>query len=300
MKRKTGLLLASCMALTGLLAGTLGILGIYTTTYAVSPTPAPQSGSVGVEGRISSPAPTQAATIGVPRNGQTFTSIPITVSGLCPANTLVKIFSNEIFVGSAVCANGSYSLQISLFSGRNDLIARVFDSLDQQGPDSAVVTVTFNDAQFAQFGTHVAITSQYARRAADPGKQLEWPIVIAGGLGPYALSVDWGDGTPAELHSEPFAGTFTLRHTYKASGVYNVTFKVVDHNGTAGFLQVIAVATGNIGTNDTDGKPEKTVIIQREILWWPMALFILPSILSFWLGMRYELSRLRRQLAQDV
>src|SRR3982751_1352453 len=74
----------------------------------------PQTGAVGLEGTVKSPPPTQAATIAVPGNGATFKSTPITVSGLCKTGLLVKIFSNNIFVGAATCANGSYSLQADL------------------------------------------------------------------------------------------------------------------------------------------------------------------------------------------
>lgn len=280
---------------------------VVATANAAIPPPGPQSGTVGVEGTIPSDPPTQAASIATPTNGQTFSTIPITVRGVCPANTLIKVFSNEIFIGSAPCTNGSYSVDVSLFSGRNDLVARVFDALDQQGPDSNVVTVTFNDAQFAQFGSHVLITSQYARRAAAPNEVLQWPVIVSSGLGPYALSVDWGDGTPVELLSRPFAGIIDFRHTYKSSGVYRVTFKVVDTNGTTGYLQVVAVITGAIegktgSASSTAGDGaggNKTIVTQREIAWWPMALMIVPAFLTFWLGRRYELSALRKRLEQD-
>lgn len=298
MKHKLGVLLAG-LTVIGF------VLGGYATVQAQIPPPGPQSESIGVEGTIPSPPPSQAATITTPATGQSFTNIPVTVSGLCPANTLIKVFSNEIFVGSAVCTNGSYNLQISLFSGRNDLIARVFDSLDQQGPDSRVTTVNFNDAQFGQFGSYVLITSQYARRSADPGTALEWPVIVSSGLGPYALSIDWGDGSPPDLRSEPFAGTITPRHTYKTPGVYRVTFKVVDRNNTTGFLQVVAVARGDVsgtGNNDAggaNGETEKTIVTKREVLWWPMAVLIIPTILTFWLGQRYAISRLRRKLERE-
>lgn len=285
-------------------------IGLVMQVQAATPPPGPVDGSVGVEGVIPSNPPTRAATIATPTNGQTFTTIPVTVRGLCPANTLIKVFSNEIFVGSATCTNGSYSVDVSLFSGRNDLIARVFDALDQQGPDSNTVTVTYNDAQFAQFGSHVLITSQYARRAAAPNEVLQWPVIVSSGLGPYALSVDWGDGTPIELMSRPFAGVIDFRHTYKTSGVYRVTFKVVDTNGTTGYLQVIAVVTGATegktgsangvsGSGATTDENGKTIVTQREIAWWPMTLMIVPAFLTFWLGRRYELSALRKRLEQD-
>jgi hypothetical protein len=104
------------------------------------PAPNPQSGALGVEGQITGAAPTKAATIGVPGNGQHFGSLPITVSGSCQTGVLVEIFDNNVFVGSVLCRGGSYSLQIDLFDGQNDLVARVYDALNQQGPDSATVT----------------------------------------------------------------------------------------------------------------------------------------------------------------
>ncbi len=152
------------------------------------------------------------------------------------------------------------------------------------------------------------ITSQYARRAAAPNQVLEWPVIISSGLGPYALSVDWGDGTPTELLSQPFAGVINFRHTYKSSGVYRVTFKVADTNGTTGYLQVVAVITGAIegktgsanGVNGSgSGDDNKTIVTRQEIAWWPMTIMIVPAFLTFWLGRRYELSALRKRLEQD-
>lgn len=285
-------------ALLALAVTITAVASAVSVAQAQTPPPGPQSGSTGVEGRIPSNPPTRAATIVSPANGQTFTSIPITVTGTCPPDTIVKIFSNNIFVGSAVCTNGSYSLQISLFNGRNDLIARVFDALDQQGPDSAQVTVFFNDPQATQFGSYVLLTSQYARRAADPNKPLTWPVILSNGIGPYAFSVDWGDGTAPELRSESFAGVINFTHTYKTAGVYRVTFKVVDKNGTTGFLQVIAVVSGMIGTNKAN-TDNQTIITETKVMWWPMAVMFVPVLLSFWLGRRYELSSLRKRLERE-
>ncbi len=253
------------------------------------------SGSVGLQGTITTSAPTRAATITTPSNGAIFTTVPITVNGTCPANVLVKIFANNVFVGSAFCANGSYSVQVSLFSGQNELVARVYDALDQSGPDSNVVTVTFNDSQFAQFGTRVTLSSIYAQRGAPPDQEITWPILLSGGTGPYAISVDWGDGTSPDLFSQDIAGTITIKHTYKKAGIYNVIVKATDKNGGTAFLQLIGQATG--ATQNTSGKnSDSNSIILREVLWWP-ALAMLPLIFAaFWAGRRSELYSLRKQL----
>src|SRR4051812_33675736 len=65
------------------------------------------SGSIGLQGTISTAPPTRGATITTPGNGASFNTTPITVGGLCPTGVLVKVFSNNVFVGSTVCQNGS-------------------------------------------------------------------------------------------------------------------------------------------------------------------------------------------------
>ncbi|HXR49600.1 MAG TPA: PKD domain-containing protein [Verrucomicrobiae bacterium] len=256
--------------------------------------PQSSSGSIGLQGEISSAAPTRGATIAVPGNGAVFTNVPITVSGLCPTGLLVKIFSNNVFVGATYCASGSYSVQIDLFSGQNDLVARVYDSLDQAGPDSNTVTVTFNDAQFLQFGTHVELSSAYAERGAPPSQEIDWPILLSGGTGPYAVSVDWGDGSPTDLMSVASAGTITIKHTYKTAGIYKVIVKATDKNGGTAFLQLVGQATGAIQNNAKGGSGN--AVIEHDVLWWP-ALAMFPLIFAaFWIGRRHELYSLRKRL----
>lgn len=263
---------------------------------AAIPPPGPSSGTSGVQGTVKTPAPKNAATISTPTNGQSFGKMPITVAGLCTTGLLVKIFSNNVFVGSAQCLNGSYSLQVTLFDGANEIVARIFDSLDQPGPDSNKVTVTYNNSQFgAGNGIQFTLTSLYALRGANPNEQLNWPISINGGTAPYALSVDWGDGKPSTLYSEPFAGNVVINHTYSSAGTYVITIKGVDKDGQTAFLQLVGQANGAV-TQSTDKSSKDTIITITKVLWIPAALCIPLIFLSFWLGRRYELAALRRHL----
>ncbi|HET8709086.1 MAG TPA: hypothetical protein VFL85_02275 [Candidatus Saccharimonadales bacterium] len=262
----------------------------------------PQSATVGMEGTIQGKPPSTPATIATPGNGQAVGSTPITVAGLCKTGLLVKVFSNNVFIGSAQCDNGSYSLKVDLFSGANDLVARVFDALDQSGPDSNVVRVTFNDAQFAQFGTRVTLTSNYARRGANPGSTLTWPIALSGGRAPYAVSIGWGDNKPADLVSKPFAGTFNITHIYDSAGVYNVVIKATDANGVSAYLQLVGVGTGQVSgvanaANKTSGG--NTTIVQTKVLWLPVLLALPLMLVAFWLGRRHELFTIRRRLEEN-
>jgi hypothetical protein len=281
--------------LTAVLTGVLAAGLIPPSAQAVTQ----KSGSVGLQGVIPSPPPSRGATIVNPSNGAVFTSLPITVNGICPTDLLVKIFSNNVFVGSTTCKGGSYSLQVDLFSGQNELVARVYDSLDQAGPDSNKVTVTFRDAQFLQVNSRITLTSIYAQRGAAPGSQLDWPVLLEGGVGPYAISVDWGDGTTPDLISVNAAGTINLKHVYKVAGVYKIVVKATDKNGDKAFLQLVGQATGAI-QNDGKSNNSGNLIIKRELLWWP-ALEMLPFVLvAFWLGGRHALQTQQRQVQDAI
>ncbi len=288
---------------TSIVVGLLFASGILTLSMAasaqVSPPPEnPQSGAIGMQGSITAPPPDRAATIAVPSDGQTFSDVPITVSGLCPPgdDLIIKLFKNNIFSGSAACENGSYSLEIDLFIGQNDLVARVFDALDQPGPDSNTVTVFFEDASVARVG-RPTLTSNFAKLGANPGETLRWPISVTGGSAPYAFSVDWGDGTTPDLFTRDAAGTFDMEHVYDRPGVYNIVVKATDNNGSPAFLQLVGVANGPLSQVDVSDEDTAAIATtETRILWWPAALLIPFIISTFWLGKRYELRSIRTKI----
>lgn len=286
--------------LTGLLL-TVGVFGVAVAPVVHAQSPNPQNGSVGLQGTLSSPPPSQGATISVPTNGQGFNSLPITVSGLCPNDLLVKVFKNNVFAGSVQCQNGSYSLIIDLFNGQNELVARVFDALDQPGPDSNVVTVVYTDTRQGTV-SRVTLTSNFAKRGANPGQTLIWPIIISGGEGPFAVSVDWGDGKTPDLISQPFPGTFDIKHVYDSPGVYNIIIKATDKNGGIAFLQLVGIANGALsqanGGESNESGNGFTTAPQAKILWQPAAILIPLIISTFWLGKKYELKMLKKRIEQ--
>jgi hypothetical protein len=213
---------------------------------------------------------------------------------------LLSYLKNNVFSGSAVCQSGSYSIQIDLFSSKNEIIARHYDALDQGGPDSNIVSITFNDnASKVDISSKISMTSTYARKGANPNQLLTWPIVITGGLPPYAVSVDWGDGTTNDLYTVTVPGEFFIKHKFEASGSYRALIKSTDKNGSIAFLQLVAIANGE--SKDTavagataeksQGGPGTT-----RILWQPVV-FALPFIfLTFWLGKKYEIKRIKQKL----
>lgn len=255
----------------------------------------PQTGPMIIEGVVPSDPPTQAATIAVPGNGQSFTNIPITVSGLCPNGLLVQIFRNDVFGGAIDCVNGSYSLQVDLFVGQNELVAKVFDALNQQGPDSNKPVVTFVTGTPGA-GTRVSLTTPFAKRGAPPGSEINWPVIVTGGIGPYAISVDWGDNSAADLISQQTAGTINLKHIYKTPGVYNVTVKATDARGDTAYLQLVGVGNGPIPAGGTTGDGSGVSRVERIIVWWPLLVLFAVAISTFWLGKRHEIEIIKAKL----
>ncbi len=263
----------------------------------------PSDQGIGMEGRIQQPPPTEAPTISLPANGQVFQEIPITVSGLCTDGLLVRIFKNNVFGGAVMCEGGSYSLQIDLFPGQNELVARQYDDLDQASPESNRITVIYDidvpvvPGSPGQVGQRVTLTTNFARRGVDPNQELVWPIAISGGRGPYALSIDWGDGKN-ELMTQSAAGNFDIKHIYDRPGVYKVIIKATDSDGASAFLQVVAIVNGAI--NPAANINDQPTVTRTKIMWQP-ALITFPLLLSsFWLGKRYQLRRVRYRMKHRI
>lgn len=262
------------------------------------PTPEPKPGSYGLEATKKQPPPTVGATITTPGNGASFTSSPINVSGICPDGLLVQLYNNGVMVGSVMCNGGSFSIEISLFAGTNELSAIVYDNIDQPGPTSPIVTINYTDTRFTAFGSLITLTSSYGRRAAAVNSQLTWPLQLSGGTGPYAFSIDWGDGSATELKSQSLAGLVNIDHVYKKAGIYQVNIRVTDVNEVSAFLQVIAVSNGKV--DDVKPDPAKTATITKtQVIWIPAVVALGMLLPSYWLGRRSQLVSLRNTMLKE-
>lgn len=263
------------------------------------PTPDPKPGSFGLEATKQQAPPSVGATISTPGNGASYTSSPITVNGICPSDLLVQIYDNNVMVGSVMCTNGSFSLQVSLFAGNNELSAIVYDDLEQAGPTSNVATVTYNDSRLTAFGQLITLTSSYGRRSSAAGSELSWPLQLSGGTGPYAFSIDWGDGSPSELKSQPVTGLVAIAHTYNKAGIYQANVKVTDVNGVSAFLQVIAVGSGKVDTSAANATDKGNTTEKVVVLWIPAAVALILLLPAYWLGRRSQMVSIKNKMLKD-
>lgn len=265
------------------------------------PTPDPKPGSYGLEATKTQDPPTQAPTITTPGSGGSYSTSPVTVSGVCQAGMLVQVYNNGVMVGAIMCTNGSFSLQVSLFAGANELTAIMYDDLEQAGPVSNIVTLTYNDTSFAAFGQLVTLTSSYGRRSAPAGSELTWPLQLTGGTGPYAFSIDWGDGSSAELKSQSTGGVVAISHKYKNAGIYNVNVRVTDANGVSAFLQMVAVSSGKVDASTAGATDSRSGAAgaKTEVLWVPAIVALALLLPVFWLGRRSQVISIRNKMLKE-
>lgn len=281
------------------------IVGVALTTYSIGTAqswtrPGPAAGAVGLSGTMPGKPPTTAATITTPRDGQRFSSSPVTVSGTCPENTLVQIFKNDIFAGSTVCGeNGTYSIDIDLLIGENRLIARVYDDLNQPGPDSNTV-VAYYDALPPQAaptvplnisGAQLLLNTDAVYRGVFPGKEFAIPIDILGGTPPYAVNIQWGDSTNRMVPRNDNV-TFRVPHTYQKPGTYQITLQGTDAIGRVAFLTVAAIVNGQ---PETTPAATTAPTPNQLLLLWPLYTAALAVVVSFWLGEQREKQVLRHR-----
>jgi hypothetical protein len=282
-----------------LIVGGMLLLGTSWSAEAAVPAVNPQSGSIGLTGRVNGPPPSTAATILNPKNGSSTSSIPITVSGTCPAGTFVSIDKNGVFGGAASCQDdGTYSLLVDLFAGNNTLVSRVSDALGQFGPNSASISVFYNAPTLAapgeDAGRQLFLQTNTTVLAGSPGQSLTRSVTIVGGNGPYAVSWDWGDDANS-LVSEASEGSTTATHSYDRPGTYRVVIRVTDSVGNSAYMEVINVVNGPVDALGATKGNGLGALPGELLAAWPLYILALIMVAFFWLGERRQLHNLRRK-----
>ena len=275
------------------------VLTFYSVTSAASPPP--EASSIGLTGVVPGSPPTTPAVITSPTDQQHFTSSPISVSGTCPANTLVEIFKNDIFAGSTTCNAGAFKLQIDLLFGKNILMAKVFDALNQAGPDSNKVSVFYDVLApqpspitlFNFGGSQLLLNTDAVYRGIFPNQEFTMPIDILGGTPPYAINVQWGDANN-KVVPRPDNTSFRVAHAYTKAGTYQISIQATDTVGRVAFLGVAAIVNGQPSTLAAATSSGSTP--NQLLLLWPVYTSAIAIVISFWLGERREKRILSKQV----
>lgn len=276
-------------------------LSVFSTNVeSATPYDGPEAGSVGISGIMPGKPPTTAATISTPSNGQHFTTSPVTISGTCPESTLVEIYKNDIFAGSTICSGkGRYTLEVDLLIGQNTIVARVYDALNQAGPDSNKIIVYYDAippqggsiTPFNFGGNQLLLNTDAVFRGVFPEQTMVVPLDVLGGTPPYAINIEWGDSSNKVVPRNDNA-TFNVDHVYKKPGVYQVTFQASDAGGRVAFLTVAAIVNGQ---PDVVAATKPIATTGELLLLWPLFTGAVAVVASFWLGEQREKKVLQKQ-----
>lgn len=268
-----------------------------------------ESGSIQLGGNVPGPPPQFAAVIQQPTPNQKFAQSLITVSGTCPDSSFVQILRNGVFAGATPCNGSTFSLQIDLVVGKNDLMAKVYDNLGQFGPDSAIVTVYYepphNPAVIATGQVanssglqQLLVTTDSLYHGVNAGNQATFSFTITGGQSPYALVIKWGDGTES-VFARDSAGQFDVGHVYKHGGIYTLIITASDALGGSARLETVVLVNGVPIPFTTIAQ----VIPQDAPSWlatiWPFYLLFLVIILSFLFGNFYQAHKKKKAAESD-
>lgn len=276
------------------------ITGFALTAYTVNaatPYDGPESSSISLTGTMPGTIPDVSAQITSPSNQKHFQESPITVSGTCPEDTLVEIFKNNIFAGSTACTGaGTFSIEIDMLIGKNILIARVYNALNQPGPDSNSVTIYY-DALPVQTGpltglsfegSQLLLNTDAVFRGTFPEQELRIPISIIGGNAPYAVNIQWGDATNKVIPRDNNS-SFSTGHLYSKPGTYQISLQATDKNGRVAFLTVAAIVNGQPNATAITASTDKLQTI------WPIYAVAVAVVLSYWVGEKREKHILKKQ-----
>ena len=251
-----------------------------------------KNGQLTVNAVVPGLPPTTGATITSPQTKVTVKNSLLEVAGTCPVDTMVAVYNNGAFFGSTTCTNQNiFRVTIQLNIGINTLQAQNYDNLNQAGPATDQVEVNYEperDNQPAVINTaadikvDLSIPNSPAPQPSfqpcyeDPhgwntpnglgmlipcitrnifvGEKLELPVNISGGVGPYALSVDWGNADQPQLYSLQTSGWHTVSHVYKVPQIKSISLRLADSKGASYQIQSVVEVSGHTGSPSLTGE----------------------------------------------
>jgi hypothetical protein len=128
------------------------------------------------------------------------------------------------------------------------------DTFTRSAPGTPTVTIMFSSSIHLnpEDGPKAGATAMAAELAFPTTIAAGHPVTMSGqleGTGELSLSVDWGDGSPAQQIT-PDQSPFRMKHKYTQPGTYHVRVVWTDSSGQSGFREMTIVVTAGDGSDD--------------------------------------------------
>lgn len=219
-----------------------------------------------VTATVPAPIPPGYPTIDTPASSSATTSQTVTVSGTCPVITpaiIVAVYRNLLLAGSVQCdSGGEYSVPISLEPGENKLVATVVTITNGIGNSSGETIATYDVPEpivppavpggpvqpgqetiegFEQLAPPLQVIAKDIYVLVGVDGKATWRGSFAGGVGPYKVTFNWGDGT-IDRRSVVDTSEQTFTHDYEIAQPRALVISVTDASGATATLRSTAVA----------------------------------------------------------
>lgn len=231
--------------------------------------------SYDVTATVPAPLPTQPAIITSPSAQQRVTTRNVRIQGTCSSDTAyVTLYRANEFAGTAICNAEVFDIPVTLLPEANILQTKALSSTGGEGP-AAPSIVLYYDPPLPTASIEVPlvtllpapaqpslkptpsplfITSDQTYTKHKTGEHSSWTLNIQGGISPYTITIEWGDGSSTTKSTD--AATIDLEHTYTKPNHYQILIRASDSTGVQASLQLIAVVTGDqIKTLPNDTSP---------------------------------------------
>ena len=260
-----------------------------------------------VSASVQAPIPTVPAKITSPDDQFTTTSANIVISGTCPIimpAIVVEIFRNDTFIGSAGCsAMGEFSGTFNVGYGSNILVPKIITITNDYGPEGTPITVIYPAPIVPVVSTTKKAIVLSKESATPPAfqvlsstpflvfKQNEsfvWKVDVRGGVSPYSILVDWGDGTKT-TYAASSSGEQKLEHIFKKNQNTVVRVSVKDALGKEVYTTVAGVTFRQPSSPLVNGATASAAGrgISIASLWAGYGI-LLATIFAFWLGAKTQ------------
>ena len=249
--------------------------------------------SYDVTAKVSAPLPPDVPLLLTPENNSVIAvaSNTVLITGKCPAvipPLIAVLIRTDTTIGTGSCDSlGIFRVAITLVLGVNVIRAKFINITGDSTIIGDLITLTYNPpAATANNNPPVTnATSSALKLVFDPDtvviKTKETTTIqftISGGTAPYAVTIDWGDGTTQLLHYD-VAGGKALGHIYTTiqSRPVRIRISIKDASG-ASLKQERAVVSFERPTVPSS-QPNNSLFRSKLMFFWGGAVVALLAIL---------------------
>lgn len=309
----------------------------FTFIYSVSKAQNVLADSYDVTASIPYEAPTIAATVTAPLDNSTVRDKNLIITGTCEMlspSSVVSVWRSSTLLGSTSCqVGGSYSIEVSLSVGSNYLVIRTSSLSSNYGPDSTVLTVYYYPAETApgtpsnpttpgvslnnptkpsqNNGSQPQITPINELLITSPSafgvienNTISITLTLSGGVQPYKLLINWGDGTTFSQDIER-QGDYTFTHKYESAKTYSVNALLTDARDVSRSFNWVAISgvplsLELIGENDNLSGPKQKGIFGFYACFVISLIVLFIFITTFLLGRYYQARKYRDSIVNKI